>query len=56
MDTLSGKKYGQGLNAIPSRKKAFEMVKSLEYQPVDENRKEREMIIYRSFNMEKVNL
>ena len=56
MDTLSGKKYGQGLNAIPSREKAFEMVKSLEYQPYDENKKEREMIIYRSFNMEKVNL
>ena len=56
MDTLSGKKYGQGLNAIPSREKAFEMVKSLEYQPYDENKKKREMIIYRSFNMEKVNL
>ena len=56
MDTLSGKKYGQGLNTIPSREKAFEMVKSLEYQPYDENKKEREMIIYRSFNMEKINL
>ena len=56
MDTLSGKKYGQGLNAIPSREKAFEMVKSLKYQPYDENKKEREMIIYRSFNMEKINL
>ena len=56
MDTLSGKKYGQGLNAIPSREKAFEMIKSLEYQPYDENKKKREMIIYRSFNMEKVNL
>jgi len=56
MDTLSGKKYGQGLNAIPSKEKAFEMIKSLEYQPYDENKKEREMIIYRSFNMEKVNI
>ena len=56
MDTLSGKKYGQGLNAIPSREKAFEMVKSLEYQPYDENKKEREMIIYRSFNIEKINI
>ena len=56
MNTLSGKKFGQGLNAIPSREKAFEMIKSLEYQPYDENKKEREMIIYRSFNMEKVNL
>lgn len=56
MDTITGKKYGQGLNTIPSREKAFEMVKSLEYQPFDENRKEREMIIYRSFNMDKINL
>ncbi len=56
MDTLSGKKYGQGLNAVPSKEKAFEMVKSLEYQPFNENKKEREMIIYRSFNMEKINI
>jgi len=56
MNTLSGKKFGQGLNAIPSREKAFEMIKSLEYQPYDENKKEREMIIYRSFNMEKINI
>jgi len=56
MDTLSGKKYGQSLNAIPSKEKAFEMVKSLEYQPFDENKKEREMMIYRSFNIEKINL
>ena len=56
MDTLSGKKFDQGLNAIPSREKAFEMVKSLKFQPFDENKKEREMIIYRSFNMEKINI
>jgi len=56
MDTITGKKYGQGLNTISSRKKAFEIVKSLEYQPFDENKKEREMIIYRSFNMDKINI
>ena len=55
MDTLSGKRTGQGLEAIPSKKDALKMIHSIEYKPFDENKKEREMIIYRSFNLEKVN-
>lgn len=55
MDTLTGKITGQGLDAIPSKETAFQRLESLEYKPFDKNRKEREMIIYRSFNMEKVN-
>ena len=56
MDTLSGKKTGQGLDAIPSKKQALKMVETLEYKPLDKRRKEREMIIYRSFNLERVNI
>ncbi len=56
MNTLSGKKMGQGLDAIPSKKEAFKMIETMEYKPFDKNRKEREMIIYRSFNLEKVNI
>lgn len=55
MDTLSGKTVGQGLDAIPSKQDALKLIESIEYKPLDENRKEREMIIYRSFNLEKVN-
>ena len=56
MDTLSGKKIGQGLDAIPSKEEALELIETMEYTPFDKNRKEREMIIYRSFNLEKVNI
>ncbi|MBT3386816.1 MAG: hypothetical protein HN417_02660 [Desulfobacula sp.] len=56
MDTLSGKKTGQGLDAIPSKKEALKMIETLEYKPFDKRRKEREMIIYRSFNLEKINI
>ena len=56
MDTLSGKKTGQGLEAIPSKKEALKIIETLEYKPFDKRRKEREMIIYRSFNLEKINI
>lgn len=55
LDTLSGKNIGKGLDAVPSKKEALERIKTLEFIPLDENRKEREMIIYRSFNLEKIN-
>ena len=53
MDTFSGKKLGQGLDAIPSKKDAFKLVETMAYKSFDKNKKEREMIIYRSFNLEK---
>ncbi|MCD4721850.1 MAG: type I restriction enzyme HsdR N-terminal domain-containing protein [Desulfobacula sp.] len=56
LDTLSGKYAGQGLDAIPSKEKALKMIQSIAFTPLDESRKEREMIIYRSFNLEKVNI
>jgi len=56
MDTLSGKKVGQGLDAIPSKNEALKIIDKVTYTPFDQNRKEREMIIYRSFNLEKVNI
>lgn len=56
LDTLSGKNAGQGLDAIPSKKEALKLIQSIEFIPLDESRKEREMIIYRSFNLEKINI
>jgi hypothetical protein len=55
MDTLSGKTIGKGLAAVPSREQMEQKLPDLVFEPLDENRKEREMIIYRSFNMEKIN-
>ncbi|WP_457553042.1 type I restriction enzyme HsdR N-terminal domain-containing protein [Desulfobacula sp.] len=56
LDTVSGKKTGQGLDAIPSKKDLLKVFDSMEFKPFDKNRKEKEMIIYRSFNLEKVNI
>jgi len=56
MDTLTGKKTAQGLNNIPSKKEAISLMDTLVFKPHDETRKEREMIIFRSFNLEKVNI
>ncbi len=56
MDTLTGKKTAQGLENIPSKEEVMSLIESLEFKPHDEDRKEREMIIFRSFNLEKVNI
>lgn len=55
MNTLTGKTIGKGLSAVPSREQMVENLPKLLFEPLDETRKEREMIIYRSFNLEKVN-
>ena len=55
MDTISGKTIGQGLEAIPSREAAQKRMESLQETLYDPEKKELEMIIYRSFNMEKIN-
>lgn len=55
MDTVSGSYRGKGLNAIPSKQEALNLLRTFAFPPLDENRKEREMIIYRSFNLEKIN-
>jgi hypothetical protein len=55
MDTLTGKTIGKGLSAVPSREQMEKKMSGLLFEPLDETRKEREMIIYRSFNLEKVN-
>lgn len=55
MDTLSGKPIGHGMDAIPSKETILKQMDTLSTTPFDETRKEREMIIYRSFNLEKIN-
>lgn len=55
MDTISGKTVAHGLGALPSKKQALKLTETIDYKRFDKNRKEREMIIYRSFNLEKVN-
>ncbi len=55
LDTLSGKVIGKGLDAVPSRNRMAMQADALVFEPLAQERREKEMIIYRSFNLEKVN-
>ena len=54
-DTSTGKTIGQGLDAIPSLTRAGDLLKTIEFTVLDPEKRSGEMIIYRSFNLEKVN-
>ena len=56
LDTISGKKIGMGMDAIPSKKEAIEKLKSLELQPLPKERLEREKLIFRTYDSENVNV
>ncbi len=55
MDSITGKTVGKGLDTIPSKQDAQKILAATTLSPIEEGRVEREMIIYRSFNLEKVN-
>lgn len=55
LDTVSGKITGKGLKSVPSKKQFALQMDTIEFQALDESKREGEMIIYRSFNLEKVN-
>jgi len=55
MDTVSGKTIGHGLDAIPSRQAAKKLLTTIEKTIYAPEKRKLEMIIYRSFNMEKIN-
>ena len=56
LDTVSGKKIGEGLDAIPSKTALQETAKSLKLEPVAEKRLEREKLIFRSYDSMNVNV
>ena len=56
LDTVSGKKIGEGLAAIPSKKQALDMLKSVELQPLPEKRRQREQLIFRTYDTDNVNV
>ncbi|WDP92606.1 MAG: type I restriction enzyme HsdR N-terminal domain-containing protein [Desulfobacter sp.] len=55
MDTVTGETRGTGLDAIPSRQAAEQLLNATENTPLAPAKREGEMIIYRSFNLEKIN-
>jgi len=56
LDTVSGEKIGEGLDAIPSKRALQEKAKSLKLQPLSEKRSEREKLIFRSYDSMNVNV
>ncbi len=55
LDTVSGRKLGEGWNAAPSRVQAGDQVKILEPAPFPEDRLDRERLIFRSYDSMNVN-
>ena len=49
-NAITGKEHGKGLNAVPSKAEALEMI--LKYQEFPQEKREKEMIIFRSYNLD----
>ena len=56
IDTVSGEKIGQGMQAIPSKGRAQEMMDTTRLLPVSEERLRKEMLIFRSYDTMNVNV
>ena len=56
LDAVAGKKIGDGLDAIPSRQEAVDVLKSLTLTPFPAERREREKLIFRTYDIENVNV
>lgn len=56
IDTLSGRKTGKTMAAIPSKTAAREYLKSAPLQPLAAERREREALIFRSYDTMRVNV
>ena len=56
LDTVSGKKTGEGLDAIPLKQAAIKKLDSLELQSLPIDRREKEKLIFRTYDSENVNV
>ena len=56
LDTVSGKKLGEGLNAILSKAEAREKLKEIKPLPFPKEKREREKLIFRSYDSMNVNV
>jgi hypothetical protein len=56
LDTVSGKKLGRELKSIPSKKEAVEKLKTIEFVSLSDERREREGLIFRTYDKENVNV
>lgn len=56
LDTATGKKIGEGLDAIPSKDQAREKLSSFNLVPLPDTRFEKEKLIFRSYDIMNVNV
>jgi len=56
LDTVSGKKIGEGLYRIPTKEEAREIIRTQRLQPLAPERIEREKLIFRSYDSMNVNV
>lgn len=55
-DTFSGRRIGDGMEAIPSRTEAQEILAATTLAPFPAERREREGLVFRTYDRERVNL
>ena len=56
LDTLSGKVLKQGLDAVPSKDEMCKTIQRLGFTPLPEKKIEREKLVFRTYDMENVNV
>jgi len=56
LDTVSGKKMGEGLNAIPSKEEIKKSSAATQLEPLPQKRLEKEKLIFRSYDSMNVNV
>ncbi|MFH0725850.1 MAG: type I restriction enzyme HsdR N-terminal domain-containing protein [Pseudomonadota bacterium] len=56
LDTVSGKKIGEGMTAIPSKEKARDLLAASTPLAFPEKKREREMLVFRTYDLENVNV
>jgi hypothetical protein len=56
LDTISGKKIGQGLDSVPARAFAEKKLAEEPRLPLAENRREKEKLIFRTYDSSNINV
>lgn len=56
IDAVTGKNLGAGMEAIPSKADALRGLASARFEPLSEERREREALIFRTYDRETVNV
>ncbi|MDX9785415.1 MAG: type I restriction enzyme HsdR N-terminal domain-containing protein [Desulfobacterales bacterium] len=56
LDTLTGKKISDGMDAVPTKAQAVQLLKDAEPVAFPENKREREKLVFRTYDIENVNV